>query len=341
MYSSASYNQNKSYALPQHPDDTPSCLAWTPSLMSPWHLAASSWDKTVRIWEVDKSPMGEIAAQPKALFTHQAPVLSCALSAEGALFAGGCDNIIKHHNLSTQQSQDIGSHDAPVSRLFWIPEKSLLVSGSWDNSVRFWDGRQQKAVATFNLPGKVYAMDVKYPVAAVACSDKNVYIYNLDGNLTTPVMTLPFAPLRAQARSISIFPDHRGYVLGSIEGRCAVQVFQDVEPKKSFAFRCHREGEARIFPVNAVDFHRKCGTFLTAGSDGNLFIWDRVNKHQLKKFDQSNAPITDAKFDMSGQLLAYSVGYDWHKGYSHAHPNKSPNAVMIHKINDEATPKPK
>eukprot|EP01069_Polyplicarium_translucidae_P005097 Polyplicarium_translucidae@DN2721_c1_g1_i1.p2 len=341
MYSSLStnFNPNKSAELPQHPSDTPSCIAWSPN-QNPNLLAASAWDKTVRVWEIQAGATGHPGGVPRALFTHDAPVLSCAINSDNALFAGGCDHVVKMHNLQTQQSQVLGQHDAPICKVSYIEEKRVLVTGSWDKTIRCWDGREPRPVMTFTLPGKVYAMDVKFPAAAVVCADRNVHIYDMQASSTAPAMTLPICPLRMQPRALSLFPDRRGYIVGSIEGRCAVQHLQDEGKKKNFAFKCHRvddaRGDCRIFAVNAIDFHRQFGTFITAGSDGTLAIWDKDNKHQLKKFESCNCPVTDCKFDPTGQFIAYSIGYDWHKGYSFAMPTRSPNSILVHRIGAEA-----
>ncbi len=53
----------------------------------------------------------------------------------------------------------------------------------------------------------------------------------------------------------------KGYAVGSIEGRVAVEYIDPSaeSQKRKFAFKCHRQkadnGEDTIFPVNALAFH--------------------------------------------------------------------------------------
>jgi cell cycle arrest protein BUB3 len=51
-------------------------------------------------------------------------------------------------------------------------------------------------------------------------------------------------------------PDGRGYVVASVEGRVAVDYFDDAESaSKKYAFKCHRRtegGKETVFPVNAI-----------------------------------------------------------------------------------------
>ena len=57
-------------ALTDPPEDSISDLAFSTKSE---HLAIASWDKKVRIYEID----GQGRSQGKALFEHEQPVLSC------------------------------------------------------------------------------------------------------------------------------------------------------------------------------------------------------------------------------------------------------------------------
>lgn len=71
--SNATGDLSKDVALVSPPEDSISELAF--SSVSD-HLAVASWDKKVRIYEVNEQGMSE----GKALFEHQAPVLGCCWS---------------------------------------------------------------------------------------------------------------------------------------------------------------------------------------------------------------------------------------------------------------------
>ena len=51
----------------------------------------------------------------------------------------------------------------------------------------------------------------------------------------------------------------------------------------------------------------------TAGSSGELKIWDVEIKSIIKTFTYSQ-PISCFKINHNGRLFAYSLGYDWNKG---------------------------
>lgn len=53
------------------------------------------------------------------------------------MFTGGCDKQVKMWPLlSGGQPVTVAMHDAPVKELAWIPEMNLLVTGSWDKTLR-------------------------------------------------------------------------------------------------------------------------------------------------------------------------------------------------------------
>ena len=76
-------------------------------------------------------------AMPKASTKHEAPVLCSAWSHDGsAVFAGGCDNIAKKWDLATNQSTQVAKHDGAIRHMAWIEQVGLLVTGSWDRTLK-------------------------------------------------------------------------------------------------------------------------------------------------------------------------------------------------------------
>ncbi len=79
--------------------------------------------------------------------------------------------------------------------------------------------------------------------------------------------------LKYQTRCIRSYPNGTGYALSSIEGRVAMEYFDNSEQAQArkYAFKCHRKSEAGrdvVFPVNAIAFHPTFGTFATGGRPG-------------------------------------------------------------------------
>lgn len=326
-------NTNGSAVIPEPPSDSISSLAWSPAQNI---LAATSWDKSVRIWEVTATGVAARMA-----YQHEAPAMCCAFSRDGQrIVSGGLDNKVKMKMLATQQEQQIGQHDAGVKEVAVVDDMNMVISGSWDKTIRFWNCQQPTPVATLQLPERIYTMDVKYPLLVVGCANRHIVVYNLQTiqQNPNPHKALQTA-LKTQTRAVSCFPDRTGYAVGAIEGRCSIVTVDDPSAQKNFQFKCHRTS-SEIFAINAIDFHPTMGTFATCGGDGTFAFWDKENRQRLKQFNSCNYPVTAGKFNAAGDMFAYAVSYDWSKGHELNHPSL-PKAILLHKVQEaEVRPKP-
>lgn len=55
----------------------------------------------------------------------------------------------------------VGTHDAPIRCVEYCPEVNVMVTGSWDRSVRLWDPRTPCNAGTFTQPEKVKQQRIK------------------------------------------------------------------------------------------------------------------------------------------------------------------------------------
>eukprot|EP00898_Chlorokybus_atmophyticus_P008820 jgi/Chlat1/893/Chrsp107S01332 len=276
----------------------------------------------VRCWEVQ--PSGQTVA--KASISHDQP--------DGTVvFSGGCDRQAKMWNLGSgqTQAQTVAMHDAPIRDLAWVPEMNCLVTGSWDKTIRYWDLRQQTPVHTQQLPERLYSLSVRHPLLVAATADRHLIVYNL-ANPQVEYKRLQ-SPLKYQTRCVSTFPDKTGYLVGSIEGRVAVQHVEDSMASKNFTFKCHREGND-IYAVNTIAFHPVHGTFATTGSDGTYNFWDKDSKQRLKALQKCNSSIPCGAFNMDGTIFAYAVSYDWSRGAENYNPQTMQNHILLHPTQD-------
>lgn len=330
MQSSQIPNANGDVPATSPPGDSFSCLAWGSETL----LAAGSWDKSVRLWDVQPLGGDSVTVQPRLSFQQEAPVLSCCFSG-GQLLTAGCDCKVSARDLQAQRDMVLGRHEAPVKEVAAIDELGLVVSGSWDKTLRFWSSKQQAPVHSISLPERVYTMDVKYPLLLVGTANRHVLTYDLAAiQQSKEPLHQAFSQLKMQTRCVSLWPDRKGYVIGSIEGRCGVSVFgqENNTSKETFTFKCHRADNA-VYSVNVVDFHPKHGSFATAGSDGSFNFWDKEARQRLKNFSSCGYPITAGRFSPEGGCFAYAVSYDWSQAQS-AWREDLPREVFVHRCPD-------
>lgn len=263
------------------------------------------------------------------------------------MIGGGTDKAARMLDLNSgnNTAQQVAAHDAPIRcvKMFDHNGQPMLITGSWDKTVKYWDLRQQTPVGSITCQERVYSMDVRNKLFVVATADRWIDIINLDK---------PFefykqlqSPLKWQTRVVSCFTDANGFAIGSIEGRCAIQYVEEKDSSLNFSFKCHRvtppnsRDVSNVYSVNDISFHPVHGTFTTAGSDGSFHMWDAQAKHRLKGYPETGQTISATAFNRTGSIFAYAMSYDWSKGYAH-HTPQSINKIMLHPVQgDECKPR--
>ncbi|KAF5274414.1 hypothetical protein FQA39_LY07294 [Lamprigera yunnana] len=337
-------NPMKDFEVTSPPDDSTTCLAFSPATIPQNFLIAGSWDKNVRCWEVEQS--GKTV--PKSLQTCGGPVLDVCWSDDGTkVYMAGCDKQAKVWDLASNQVMQVAAHDAPIKTCHWVksPNYSCLITGSWDKTLKFWDTRSSSPMMSITLPERCYCADVDYPMAVVGTAGRNIIVYQLEGK--PQEFKRLESPLKYQHRCVSIFRDKKksptGYALGSVEGRVAIQYVNPINPKDNFTFKCHRSngtpnGYQDIYAVNDIAFHPVHGTLATVGSDGSFSFWDKDARTKLKPSELMEQPITCCAFNHNGQIFAYAVSYDWSKGHEFYNPMKK-NYIFLRSCYDELKPR--
>ena len=274
------------------------------------HLLTASWDCTVRLYDVK-------ANQLRAQYTHDAPVLDASFQGNNNCWSGGTDKKVKRFDFQSQTETTVGHHTEPVRCVEYNPDANLVCTGSWDSHLKLWDPRmsdsdQKSCIADHALADKIYTMSVCGNKIILGLAGRRVIIMDLRNMTQVQRESL----LKYQIRCIDSFPDQRGYVVTSIEGRVAVE-YLDASPevqKNRYAFKCHRNkdpatGMEIVYPVNAISFHRKYNTFATGGSDGFVSIWDAKNKKRIVQFHRYPTSISSLSFSPDGSTLAIACSY--------------------------------
>lgn len=220
---------SKDVTLDSSLEDSVSELAWSPISN---HLAATSWDSSLRVYDVSQSAMGEV----KAHFSVPCPALSCAWSPDGSKVVGaGADGSARLLDLASNNlnsAQQVAQHDAPVSavRMIQIPnsQSTIAVTGSWDRTVKYWDLRQSTPIGTLECPERVYAVEIHGSQLLIAMAGLHIGLVDL--NQPTTISKALQSPLHQQTRTICWIPDGSGYAVGSIGGRCGVDYVGESNP---------------------------------------------------------------------------------------------------------------
>jgi cell cycle arrest protein BUB3 len=337
-------------------------------------LSSTSWDGAVRIHDTaaNNSPlMLTHNMESGPLLSLAAPVVgsSSSLSEAKTIVTGGLDGSIKSFDITASVVQSIGSHGsgknnacsclATMSNDDSSSSSNLVVSSSWNHQLCVWDLRQNSnnnntPVAEAVLPGKAFAMDVDvsrnrilvatsgrrncfFDLRVLKEEENNDEIFKLDSVLERE------SSLKFQTRCVKFFPNGYGFCLGSIAGRVGVEFLDELindAPMKlsKYAFKCHRDSNGLVYPVNAIDFHPKHRhTFATGGCDGTVVLWDGMGKKKLTSTPKFPTSISALCFSPDGTELAIASSYTHEEGDREQHPQDELYVRPI--LDSEATPK--
>lgn len=258
--------------VPGAPDDSVSSLNFCPVMQNNNTLAyfcASSWASDVRLWELN-TQNGQ--CQPKAQQTCKAPALDTAWSTDGTKIYVACaDKGGYCWDIASNQMQQIAAHDEPISTINVLSMNGtdVIMTGSFDKKVRFWQLGNANPIAELILPFKIFAADACFPIAVCIGSDKGQAVITFESgkpeikqknycNEDWP------SKLNHQFSCVTVFKNKttrqpEGFAVGATEGRSSLTYLNPQERKKvdpknnnqptwdpNFAFKCHRYTPAKV-----------------------------------------------------------------------------------------------
>lgn len=243
-------------------------------------------------------------------------------------------------HLQTQQKMLIGSHDEPVKYVFHVTDapSPCIVSGGWDRKMKFWDVKGgDRALASVDLPERVYAMHVRGRMCVVGMAQCKIHVYDM--RKPQQVFMEKASQLKHQTRCLETFPDQQGFVLAGVDGRASIDHVMDAKRKDDFTFKCYRprENSLLIYPVNCVSFFpgESSGVFATGGGNGICNFWDKDTRQRYREFPALKLPVTACNFSADGRIFAYGVGYDWAKGAAEYNPSTMQPYILLHAVQED------
>ncbi|GKT59179.1 mitotic checkpoint protein bub3 [Colletotrichum tofieldiae] len=299
------------FELAQPPSDAISSLAYAPD--SPTRLLVSCWDKKIYLYDTHSG--GEDA--PGTLLQtieFRAPVLDVTFGAtDNEAYTACLDHCVYRSPVAPSPS-------APLL----TDLTALLISASWDQTLQIHNAKSPSDDnITVQLPGKPHALAASPSKVVVAMTARLVNIYDLSDipslfSQSGPHDIKPWqqreSSLKFLTRAVSCMPNDAGYATSSIEGRVAVEWFEDSAESQArkYAFKCHRQaapdGEGDIvYPVNAMAFHPVYGTFASGGGDGTVALWDAEAKRRMKQYQKFPDSVAALAFSKDGKYLAIGV----------------------------------
>ena len=260
-------------------------------------LASGSYDRTVRLWDVDT---GECL---KILEKHTHRVWSVAFSPDGRVLASGSsDRTIKLWDISTGQClKSLLGHSRQIRTVAFSPDGQTLASGSDDRSVRLWNWRKAEAVRV--LKGHTswissVAFSPDNDLLASGSEDQSVRLWETRSNLclktlqghSNGVWSLAFSPTSPHS-------PYQGGILasGSQDG---IIRFWDSKTGKHLA---DLQGHSNWIWSVALGPQ---GNILASGSeDRTIKLWDIYTGQHLRTLKEHRDAVFSVIFSPDGQTL--------------------------------------
>lgn len=150
------------------------------------------------------------------------------------------------------------------------------------------------------------------------------------------------SPLKFGTSAIQCFPDGKGYLIGSIEGRCCVRFYdtrlKKTEDTKQFCYKCHQKPanptnsqskDQIVSSVNGFCFNEKHGTYYSYGSDGVYVSWNKDTRAKYRTSSTFPSAIVAADQTQDSTMFAYAIGYDWARGAEGLKEQQYQNRLFI------------
>ncbi|HUE69438.1 MAG TPA: hypothetical protein VMP01_01005 [Pirellulaceae bacterium] len=240
----------------------------------------------VRLWNL---PEGTEAG---SLAGGKEPVLSAVWRRDGQQIAtGDASGLIRLFQAADGQGQGmIGGHDGGVTGLSFHPNHTQILSSGADGMLRLWQLPLTPPRGVSKVEKSVRGIAVTADGAtAVIGSDTGLHAVDVANGQERWAIAMPVRPV-----AVAISPDHSQTATVTDAGTLLVATIAD---GKSVA-----EIGAHAGTASAVAYRPQAGQIATAGSDGQLRLWELPVAP--RSFTDHTEKITAAAVSPSGQWLA-------------------------------------
>lgn len=183
------------------------------------------------------------------------------------------------------------AHQAPIRALSIQPATGTLATGSWDNTIRFWESGQEKAVAQGSShgqwPNKV-VFDSSGQFLLSASNDGTARRWNRNGSLLTT-----YSGHTDWVQVANFSPDGRKLVTASHD--YTARIWDSREGNTIYTLRGHDDW------VNTAEFSADGKWVITASSDGTARVWRVSNGQEQFVFSGHGDWVTEAHFSSDGK----------------------------------------
>lgn len=285
------------------PDDYISDLVLSDEVISIGKcLLVTAWDGTLSIYETNSENIDRPNLNTNVNLINRGqyenPLLCCCVL-DSNIYVGTVQGELLRYDITSSQFMSILQTQEDVATLGICKifpyrvsgSQSCLICVSWDGSISVID------INRGTVEIKILLSEVS-KILTADCDSNQLIIVETGHKLRLFKFPLSendegvyfTSALKYQIRDVKLLPDSKGYIISSIDGRVAVEFFNNSD--KQFAFRCHRldlKDTQFVFPVNTLAFCPNSSKVLTGGSDGTVSYWNLDTRRKLRQFPKFNS----------------------------------------------------
>ena len=262
------------------------------------HVLSGSQDKTVKLWNPSKGLL------IKSYEVHTQPVLDIAISQDNAKFASvGLDKyVFLIDSIKGSTLRRFYGHQDRVNAVSFNPQETVLVSGSYDCSVRIWDLKSQSLEPIQILKEakdsitKVHVLDDKI---IAACVDGSVRKYDLRmGTMITDYFDFTI-------NSLDISPDEKFMLVSGLDN--SIKLFENENSEIVKVFKgLHTSQNYTLTVKYSLDLTN----VITSSENGDIAIYDILDSNKNRVLKGHDKPSCGLDIHPTSNNILASCGFD-------------------------------
>ncbi|KAL8137758.1 hypothetical protein V2J09_003759 [Rumex salicifolius] len=277
------------------------------------NLLISSWDSRLRLFDVSGSVL-------RLDFHGDVQLLDCCFQDESVAYAAGSDGSVYRYDLQSATCASVGSHDDSATCVEFSQESGQLITAGWDRKLVYWDLRSSKILGHQTVDVESISL---YGCHLFVASGNSVNTYDL--RMSDVPVEVKTSSLGVQIRCISSTPHIKGFAVGSVDGRVALEFpYSSNTEKKGYAFRCLpklKNGKNHHVAVNNITFNPVIhGAFVTGDYEGHVIGWDAQSRKRLFELPKYPNSVASLSYNYTGELLAVASSHSYREATEREDP---------------------